>query len=106
MKKQKKTNNSYSVYIICIASEVVYIGLTKDFKRRSSEHRRNVVKPKSNHKLYNLLNEYKEDYTIEEVKNGLSKRNAELLECYLILKLYFENNILYQSLPKTISYYK
>lgn len=106
MKKQKKTNNTYSVYIISIESEVVYIGLTKDFNRRSSEHRRNVLKPKNNHKLYNLLKENIDTYTIDEIKNGLSKKEAEMLECYFILKMYFENNIMYQSLPKSISYYK
>jgi group I intron endonuclease len=57
-------------------NEEIYVGRTKDLKKRWAEHRsesKNVNRPCYNFKLYKeIRNKGLENFTIEEIENGVT----------------------------------
>lgn len=99
--------NNYTVYTISVNDEVVYVGMTKDLKRREKQHRYSYRKgvSKELYSYFSSISLKEEEIVLEVVKTNLTERMAECLEVYIILSYYFNNQPLKQCLPRKIRYY-
>lgn len=77
---------SYFIYKITnVVNDKNYIGLTKNFENRWSQHKRNAFVNKNNHKLSNAFRKYGVDnFSSEIIDSCRSFANAEILEKYYI----------------------
>lgn len=101
MKEQRPTY----VYSIKINGTRRYVGITEDFRRRQSEHKRGLMKG-TGKQLYVKASELDNPMIeIELVGEFKTTADAARYECWLILGDYFGEAELWQSFPKTIKYY-
>lgn len=94
------------VYSIEVKGVVRYIGITNNLKRRQTQH--NYLFNKGEQKeLYSNLRIVNPDEKIilTPIYEFSSLVDAERYECFLILKDYFGDKNLWQSIPKKIKYY-
>lgn len=81
----------YCIYLITFPNNKIYVGLTKDLKKRIASHiyHRNA---KTKRPIYHAMNKYKDSHSVEVLENNLDIEHAEFLEKYYI-KNYDSTNL-------------
>lgn len=99
-----KKNNL--LYEIIVDGTRRYIGITNNLRRRSKEHLR-LIKSDNNKYLYRKIREsqLEPSITILAMSDEMPILEAKRLECYLILKDYFNKKELWQSAPISFKYF-
>lgn len=89
------------VYKIEIGGIVRYIGYTNDLERRVKEHNYLCFKKEKKKKLYdNIRINGGDKIELLVVGSFRNRIDAKRFECFMILKDYFSDRLLWQSVPK------
>ena len=103
----------YSVYILTY-KDILYIGQTNKPSIRYNQHKLSLTNPKlQKRKFYSELNKlttsldkkgkwifFTDNVKLTILKEFSNRRDAKLYEAFLILQRYFNDDILYQKLPR------
>lgn len=89
----------YIVYSINYLNQPIYIGITNNLKRRTTQHNYLFKKGKSK-QVYDYLRSLNQtNITLNTIKEFKTRTEAKRYEMYLILIDYFGNKHLKQSVP-------
>jgi predicted GIY-YIG superfamily endonuclease len=97
---KKRTKKMYNVYCIIYEGQIIYVGMTDNIKRRTSQHNRMLRMQPESKELYKFLHEKgTTEIILIPINTFESRTDAKRLEAYLILDDYFGDRLLKQKVP-------